>query len=80
MKNLPKGETNKQYRLSIGLPVGCRNCGSDECKISGVCKKCEEKRFHKPLRKYSKELGKTIFELNKEELLSYHEKNKMNVE
>jgi hypothetical protein len=68
-KDLPAGNTSRQERIALGMPVGCRACGDEgSVGISGVCPACRKKGKHKTLRRYSKEIGVGVFDMSKEQL------------
>jgi hypothetical protein len=75
LDSLPKGETTIAYRESVGLPTWCLGCGEDvHLQRTGVCGRCESKGIHRLLKSYAKSLGKTVWELSKEEIFEFHER------
>lgn len=71
-KEIRAGLTRRAARIEVGEPHGCRTCGVDDAKISGVCPDCEKKGLHKKLWTFARARNKSAWDLTTEELDVFH--------
>jgi hypothetical protein len=68
--DMPRSETEREYRIRMGLPIGCRLCQKEvTLKIgTALCESCDSTDDGKAWKRALKQFETKVFDMNSDEL------------